>query len=350
MVAQETYTFIWQKTRQNSARLLRAYGQTPEVRLPEQIAGLPLEEIGSYCFAETERLPEGECCVTKRENGQESFTKSFSDGLQQDAMDTRYLSKEEHGMRILCGSYLEKVVFPDTVRTTGSLVFYNCTGLLELQIGNGLESIGSDAFMNCKNFHSLSVRCGIGARSAVRQILAQISHDMEVEFWGENGIEAKVFFPEYYESYDEIAPAHLFGRNIEGEGFRARQCFKEGRVDLPAYDGIFARACVDESERTLGQMAENRLRYPAELSAAKREQYENYIRSHAGKIAVLRAKEKDLDSLQFLCSQNLLSGGAVTEAILACTRMEWAEGAASLMQYKNEMAKEQKNRYEFDDF
>ena len=173
---------------------------------------------------------------------------------------------------------------------------------------------------------------------------------MEVAFWGEDGIEAKVFFPEYYESYDEIAPAHLFGRNIEGEGFRARQCFKEGKIELFAYDGVFARACADESERTLAQMAENRLRYPAELSAAKREQYENYIRSHDREIAVLRAKERNLDSLQFLCNQKLLSGEAVTEAALACARMEWAQGAAGLMQYKNEMVKEQKSRYEFDEF
>lgn len=350
METQETYQFIWQKTSQNSARLLRLYGQTPEVKLPEQIAGFPLEEIGSYCFAETERFPEGECYVTKRENGRECFTKSFSESRQQDTLDIRYSPREEHGMRKLCGSYIESVTFPDTVKTTGSLVFYNCTGLLQLQIGSGLESIGSDTFMNCKNFHSLSVRCGIGARSAVRQILAQISHDMEVEFWGEHGIEARVFFPEYYESYDEIAPAHLFGRNIEGEGFRARQCFKEGRVDLPAYDKIFAQACVDESERTLGQMAENRLRYPAELSAARREQYENYIRSHDGVLAVMRAKKRNLDSLRFLCNQNLLSAEAVTEAILTCSRMGWAEGAASLMQYKNEMTRVKKNRYEFDEF
>ena len=348
MEEQGTYKLIWQKTGQNAARLLRVYGRTPEVKLPGQIAGFPLEEIGSYCFAKAEHLPEGGCCVTKIENGRELFTKSFPDGLRQNQAGACGL-RIENGMRTLCGSYIEKVIFPDTVKATGSLVFYNCTGLLELWIGSGLESIGSDAFMNCKNFHSLSVRRGTGMRSGVRQILAQVSHDMDVAFCGENGIEAKVFFPEYYESYDEIAPAHLFGRNIEGEGFRARQCFKDGRVDFFAYDGIFAQACVDESVQTLGRMAENRLRYPMDLSAANREQYEIYIRSHDGKIAVLRAKERDLESLQFLCKRNLLSGDAITEAVLACTRMEWAQGAACLIQYKNETAAK-RNRYEFDEF
>lgn len=343
------YRFIWQKTKQNGARLLRAYGQTPEVVLPEMIAGFPLEEIGAYCFAEAEHLPGGECCVTRWRDGQELFTESFPDGLEQNGMDAQKPAAE-YGIRPLCGSYVEKMILPDTVTATGSLAFYNCVRLRELQIGSRLESIGSDAFMNCKNFHSLLVRCGIGTRCGVRQILAQISSDMEVAFCGEGGIEAKVFFPEYYESYDEIAPAHLFGRNIEGEGFRARQCFKEGRIDLPAYDGIFAQACVEESERTLGQMAEDRLCYPAGLSDSRRAQYEAYIRAHDIGIAVLRAKERNLESLHFLCRQNLLSGGAVTEAVLTCTRMEWAEGAAELMQYKREMEAVGKKRYEFDEF
>lgn len=347
MELEGTYRFIWQKTKHNGVKLLRAYGQKPEVVLPELLAGLPLEEIGAYCFAKAEHLPGGECFVTQWRDGQELFTESFPDGLQRKGPDAQ---KPEYGIRPLCGSYLEKVILPDTVTATGNLAFYNCMRLRELQIGSRLESIGSDAFMNCKNFHSLLVRCGIGTRCGVRQILAQISSDMEVAFSGAEGIEARVFFPEYYESYDEIAPAHLFGRNIEGEGFRARQCFKEGRIDLPAYDGIFVKACGEESERTLGQMAEDRLCYPAELSDSRREQYEAYIRAHDIGIAVSRAKERNLESLHFLCRQNLLSLGAVTEAVLTCTRMEWAEGAAGLMQYKREAETAGKKRYEFDEF
>ncbi len=46
-------------------------------------------------------------------------------------------------------------------------------------------------------------------------------------------------YPEYYESYDELGPAHIFELNLTGEGFRARQCFKEGVILLNAYDEIF---------------------------------------------------------------------------------------------------------------
>lgn len=132
------------------------------------------------------------------------------------------------------------MTLPDNMHKVGNYAFYNCTALEMLETGKYLEEIGSDAFMNCKKFHFLTVRCDVGERSGANQILSRISADMEVTFQGKTG-QTAVFYPEYYESYDEIAPAHIFGRSIEGEGFRARQCFKEGVPDLSQYDTIFRK-------------------------------------------------------------------------------------------------------------
>ena len=83
---------------------------------------------------------------------------------------------------------------------------------------------------------------------------------MEVSFEQEDGErEAVLLYPEYYESYDEIGPAHIFELNLTGEGFRARQCFKDGVILLNAYDEIFPQACVEESAEVLIPMAWNRL-------------------------------------------------------------------------------------------
>lgn len=84
---------------------------------------------------------------------------------------------------------------------------------------------------------------------------------MEVTFQGKTG-QTAVFYPEYYENYDEIAPAHIFGRSIEGEGFRARQCFKEGVPDLSQYDTIFPKACAEEK----GKYAASHFKPAAALS------------------------------------------------------------------------------------
>lgn len=64
--------------------------------------------------------------MTQVKDGREIFTENVPEGLRQDGRDARRL--EEYGTRPLCGSYVERVVLPDTVTAAGSLAFYNCTG------------------------------------------------------------------------------------------------------------------------------------------------------------------------------------------------------------------------------
>ena len=88
--------------------------------------------------------------------------------------------------------------------------------------------------------------------------------------WEAEFPDAFLLYPEYYERYDTIAPAHIFGLNIEGEGFRARQCFRGDMIDFAAYDAIFGKACAEESVTTLGRMSLDRLMTPVSLSESSR--------------------------------------------------------------------------------
>lgn len=54
---ERAYRFLWQKTEDGNARLLRAFCEVPDLVLPERIDGCLLTEIGDYCFAEAEHLP-----------------------------------------------------------------------------------------------------------------------------------------------------------------------------------------------------------------------------------------------------------------------------------------------------
>ena len=65
--------------------------------------------------------------------------------------------------------------------------------------------------MNCRSLSRLLLHADPGQKTGLRLLLAQLSSDLEVALSGENGVWAKLLFPEYYESYDEIAPAHIFG-------------------------------------------------------------------------------------------------------------------------------------------
>ena len=297
------YNLNWEKTKEGNARILGVTDMPGELVLPEEIEGLPLTEVGPYCFAKNK--------------------------------------------------YLKRVVLPDTVIKMERMAFYNCTGLESLEIGADLSEIGGDAFMNCHNLHQIIVRCGALEPSGVRFVLRQISSDLTVCFLGKSDEEsAVILFPDYYESYDEVTPAHLFGRNIEGEGFRARQFFKDGVFEYERYDGIFMKACAEEKESTLCEMSMNRLRYPIGLTAEAKAQYEAYVRTHMEAICQKAVRDRDMELLEFLCKSKLAEPMHMDNCTRLASEHEWAEGGAFVLRLKTQYFAPaiRTGRYEFDDF
>ena len=297
------YKLNWEKTKEGTARLLGVEDMPGELVLPEKIEGLPLTEVGPYCFAKNK--------------------------------------------------YLKWVVLPDTVTKMERMAFYNCTEMESLEIGSNLMELGGDAFMNCHNLHSLKVRCGALESSGVRFVLRQISSDLTVHFLGKTAEDcAVVLFPDYYESYDEVTPAHLFGRNIEGEGFRARQFFKDGVFEYVRYDGIFGKARAEEKENTLCEMAMNRLRYPVGLMDEARNQYEGYVREHLDMVCKKAIQDRDMEILEFLCKSKLAERVHMDQCAQLATEYEWAEGGAFILCLKTQYftCVNRESRYSFDDF
>ena len=291
---QTYYQFYWNKIDEESIRILRIFGESEDVIVPETIGGRAVMEAGDYCFAASKHLPsEYECTVCIYDTEGKKWQEIPADGAD---WNTRLVE--------LSGDRLKKVTLPDNMHKVGNYAFYNCTALEMRVTGKYLEEIGSDAFMNCKKFHFLTVRCDVGERSGANQILSRISADMEVTFQVKTG-QTAVFYPEYYENYDEIAPAHIFGRSIEGEVFRARQCFKEGVPDLS--------------------------------------QYELYI------IPKL-VGQKNMERITFFCENGWITQAAVKAGLEQASRMEWAEGTAELLHLQRKYFTEQKKeRYSFDE-
>ena len=200
---QTYYQFYWEKKDGENIKILRVFGESEEAVIPDTIEGYAVTETGDYCFATSAHLKtEYEHTVCIYDTEKKTWQKMPADSA-------------DWSMRLveLGGERLKKLTLPDTVHKIGNYAFYNCNALETLEIGKYLEEIGSDAFMNCKKFHFLMIRCDVFEGSGAKQILSRISADMEVTFAGE-GRQTAVFYPEYYESYDEIAPAHIFVRII----------------------------------------------------------------------------------------------------------------------------------------
>lgn len=335
---------LWQKTKDEAAKLFRVYAKEPEILLPAEIEHCPIEAIAPYCFAAAEHLPDSEILVTKVTVLCEK--------------DEVYITNEERipnvmqipdEFRVLCGDYVKKIVLPPSVTAIGSLAFYNCLNLEELSLGKELREVGSDAFMNCRSLKILFLYGSVREKSGLQQILNQISSGIDVAFLT-NTEQVKIFYPEYQEFYDEIAPAHIFGRNIEGEGFRARQSFTDGIVDLARYDLIFPRACVEENETTLLHLAKNRLLYPVDLRPEAEKRYEDYVKAHAMSLLQDLVKERALSQLEFFCKKKYFEEEEIEKAVVFCTTCEWAEGVASLLEWKRMLLEKKEDRYAFDEF
>ncbi|MDE7310783.1 MAG: leucine-rich repeat domain-containing protein, partial [Eubacterium sp.] len=124
---EQNYRFYWRKTTGGGAEILRVFASSPKFDIPSEIAGYPVTELGTYCFAPDCPLPEEYMEITNPQ------------GVCADNSITK-----------LCGNYLSSIKLPDSLQKIGDYAFFNCRCLHSLEFAPGLQIIGSDAFMNCQ--------------------------------------------------------------------------------------------------------------------------------------------------------------------------------------------------------
>ena len=298
-------TVLWQPCA-DGARVLRLLGDSPCPAVPGAVEGLPVTEIGPYCFAERP-VPPG--------------------ALRSGGTDTHEIT----------GNFVEEITLPDSVRVLHSAAFYNCRKLRRLTLGGGVESLGSDLFTNCRQLQQFTLRAAPDAPTGLKKLLGAVSADITAALDG-----ARLFYPEYSEFLDENTPAHIFNHSIEGEGYRMRQCFTPaGAVDYAAFDASFAQACVGESEDKLCKLALGRLVWPFALGENARTDYEFYLAAHPAAAFRLAIDSRDEAALRLLVGLQL----PTAEAAAYCARAGWSVGAALLLG----RGKKVKKTYSFDD-
>lgn len=289
------------------ARLLRLLGDTPCPAVPGTIEGLPVAELGPYCFADRPVRP----------------------GARRTGDDTHEIT----------GNFVEEVTLPDTVRVLDSAAFYNCRRLRRVTLGPGVEGFGSDLFTNCRQLQTFRLRAAADAPTGLKKLLGAVSADITVELDG-----AQLFYPEYSEFLDENTPAHIFNHSIEGEGYRYRQCFDGSVLRFAEYDAAFAQACVGESEKKLCRIALDRLCTPFALLPEAQGIYSAYLAAHAASAAAPLIARHDTESLQLVLK--LVDEESRRQIALACSQSGWSEGAALTL--GGQRPRKQKT-YDFDD-
>lgn len=354
--------FWYRENEKNEIILLRMFGSLPEVVVPEHIGGKPVTGLSMYCFSEKGKVTGKEdflqmAAAVSGDSGKWDFVRNLD-------VSFFFLELKEKKIRALSGDYITRVFLPDTIQTIGNLSFYQCRNLKAISLGAGELELGSDAFMNCKKLDVFVFRASAEKVTGLRQILLQRSGETSAFFRPGDSVvsafsrgqtdeetEAAVFFPEYVEAYDLIGPAHIFELNIEGEGFRARQCFEDGVFQFAKYDQIFPQACDTEEESALCKMAAYRLRYPKDLKEEAEELYRTYLLRHIGTFIDELIRDKSLELIESLGKKGYFTGENLELCIQKMVEKHWTEGTRKLLEWKKEWQQEREGEvYAFEDF
>lgn len=323
--ATQKLDILWQPAGEG-ARILRVFGEHPVLTLPDSIDGHPVTEIGAYCFSRSEPSIRGE------------YFHWYSD---------KNLTESTH-LSPLAGAEVEEITLPKNVTTLHNAAFYNCRKLRRLTVGNRITSIGSDEFTNCLRLRQLIFYTDGENVPGLSLLLERLPDNLEVTVQRDNAVISTLFFPEYYEWLDEISPAHIFSRSIQGEGFRMRKSFEQNRISYEKYDRCFENAWKTESKEALCRIALGRLQYPVSLSDAFRQQYEQALKENLPAILPAVIKDRDRELLLFLC-QNYFSKEHFPDALSLATQAEWGEGSALLMEEQHRQQKNVSKTFSFND-
>ncbi len=315
---QRSVSILWEPCT-GGARLLRLFGESPRALVPDTAGGLPVTEIGPYCFS-ARREPEG---------GQ----------LETPAG----ACPSDHPV---CGEFAQEVILPDSVRAIHNGAFYNCRTLRRLTAGPGIESLGSDLFTNCRALRTFALRAAPDEATGLKKMLAAVAAGIGVEFLSGTA-PARLYYPEFSEYLHENTPAHIFNHSIEGVGYRYRQCFDQGVLAFEEYDAAFAMADAEESPEGLCRVALDRLCCPVQLNEEARARYGAYLAGHAADAVAVILADRDAAALQALAG--VLDETSRREAALACGQAQWSEGAALLLAGTSGAGRKQKKTYDFDD-
>ena len=329
--------------------LLRCLTRDEYAVLPDQIYGLPVIGIGDHAFAADAPIPDGgEIELIKISGGRISDARKSGDWI----LNAREKNDHNQAMR--------ELLFPSGLRYIDSYAFYNCRELRKLRLYDGIAFQGGGIFMNCRELNQIEIIQERGDQGAAAYFAGEFNRELDMmilrpvsprtparssggeipaRYDGggtEYEIKIRLIFPEYWELYEENSPAHHFDYGIEGAGYLYHHCFRDRKLNLIAYDGLWNRG-EDAYQRPLPiktalKLAWRRLYYPEELYQDAEKNYKDYIYFHAKDAAEWLIRERDLSGLAFLLSKIKPDREALSDAAELARRLNFTEAVALFLE------------------
>lgn len=312
---------IWKYQKSKKGiRILKAYGDVTNIRVPGEIEGIPVTEIGPYAFSASEmpahlRVKDEEICSFVQEDG--LFSLIPDDKLP-----------EFSGLKV------SEVRLPDSVTEIGNYAFYGCKNFKLLGFSSALTRTGSGLFVGCAAIRYLEYHILAPGSRSLFQMMSDIRYNLTVSITDDTVTPtafSKLIFPEYFEHSVENHAARLFDMHITGMGYRYRQSFiNDGTViNYKYYDEQLELAITLATKEEVAELALNRLTYPNQLTPEAKKAYLEFFSRYAWEAGEWLIARDDPESIRMLANAGAFDGSTdtVTDLFVLASKAEKASDA-----------------------
>lgn len=285
------------------------YGMQERVRIPEHLQGYPVIGLDDYIFS-----------------------------------DSR-IKKEE--ARPICGMQLRELYLPATIKSIGKYAFYGCRNLEKLTLSHQPLDIGGGAFTGCVRVGRLHFFMKDASGYTLKDVTAELRQELRVTLEYENGEQAKLLFPEYYEEAVENTPARILETRFHGSGYHYRQCFQDGSFQFAEYDSLLFEAHNLESEDFCIELSLKRLQFPYKLSEEAKGCYISWLMEHRMAAAGWCIEFDQNEQLEFISTFIDWRSDELSILIQEANKQNRVEIQSFLMDYKHRCQKRVKKSFEW---
>lgn len=232
---------------------------------------------------------------------------------------------------------LRTLHMPDTVTRLGSHCFYNCRKLQQIALSDAITEVGDGAFKNCEELTAVTMKRITGKSTCLKCIMNEINTRLEFTLqYGEYTV--KIIFPRYVYDYEANVEARIINQITYGTGVHYRECVMNGEdIDYASYDRVFEMAVHNDEEKTLRQIAKNRLLYPWKLGEDAKNIYMEYMKAHLCEEIGELAKQEDTDTIKALGEIGLYTGDNIEELLETAHGTGNIPSVTCLMEYKRKL-------------
>lgn len=306
----EQQSFAYEETEQG-IRILRCYGRSSRVEIPERIDGRPVIELAAYAFAkDMEEEPEN-----------------------------------TSGMPCICGDNLEELYLPKTIVRLGRYIFYNCIQFRKFSFYSNIAFMGAGAFTGCERLSCLYMHEVIEEKSCLREILADLKQAVQVKVYEEAECRYELVYPEFFEEAEENTPARIINTVTHGMGIQYRNAFRNTRVIFSEYDKLFETGKYNIDLINAVGLAIGRLVYPIELEEMSRKSYEKFLTEHLQQAAEILLEQKEMQKLRWLAEQFIAQKEQMEVLTAVAVKQEDTEVISMLLDIRHHRFPKRKKKF-----